>query len=496
MSKPPRQPRCSRLNRRRFLETLAAGAGAVAVGQVVRRAKAAPQRRPNVLIVITDQQRAGMMSCTGNPHLETPALDRLAETGVRFERAYAANPVCVPSRFSMMTGRMPSDVGMRCNQGLPGRKPVPEPILEQAMGNVFRRAGYETVYGGKTHWPRGMKVDTIGFAPLTPDQRDGLADAAADYLKRKHEKPFLLVASFINPHDICYMAIDAYTQAKGKAPFAPRSTTARRRLAEALQMPPGVSEEAFFEKHCPPLPANHGIPKREPACIDKLVNMRAFRRYVRDHWPPQEWRRHRWAYCRLTERVDGQIGRVLDALRESGREEDTLVVFISDHGDMDASHRMEHKTVLYEEACRVPFLVRRPGVTKAGLVDRTHLVSTGLDLLPTLCDFAGVEPPAGLRGRSIRPLAEGREAEGWRDQVVVESQVGRMVRTDRYKYNLYEDGAHREQLVDLNEDPGEMVNLAESPDHKAILNDHRRRLCRWVDETGDTIAQPYVIHPA
>ena len=475
---------------------MAGGVGTAALGAAARGAPPSGKRRPNVLIIITDQQHAGMMSCTGNRHLATPALDGLAARGTRFERAYAANPVCVPSRFSMMTGRMPSDVGMRSNQGLPGRKPVPEPILEQAMGNVFRRAGYETVYGGKTHWPRGMKVNTIGFKPLTPDERDGLADAAAAYLKRKHEKPFLLVVSFINPHDICYMAIDAYAEATGSKRLFAHSKTERGCLAEALKRPPGVSKEAFLANHCPPLPANHGIPKREPEGVDKLVNMRAFRRYVRDHWPPDEWRRHRWAYCRLTERVDAQIGRVLDALGESGLEEETLVIFVSDHGDMDSAHRMEHKTVLYEEACRVPFLVSLKGVTPPGRVDRTHLVSTGLDLLPTVCDFASIRPPENLRGRSVRPLAEGREPGDWRDQVVVECQIGRMVRTDRYKYNVYEDGAHREQLIDLKEDPGEMVNLAKDPNGADALKDHRRRLGRWVDETGDPIAQDYVVRDA
>jgi len=484
------------INRRRFLGAMAGGAGAAALGVAARGAGRSHGDRLNVLLLITDQQHAGMMSCTGNPHLATPALDGLAANGTRFERAYAANPVCVPSRFSMMTGRMPSDVAMRSNSGLPGRKPVPKAILDQAMGHLFRCAGYETVFGGKTHWPRGMTVDTIGFAPLTPDQRDGLADAAAAFLKRKHEKPFLLVTSFINPHDICYMAIDAHAEATGSKRLYPHSTTERARLAEALTPPPGVSTDAFVTSHCPPLPANHAVPQREPECVDTLVNRRAFRRYARDHWPAEAWRRHRWAYGRLTERVDAQIGRVLDALREAGLEEHTLVVFLSDHGDMDSAHRLEHKSVLYEEACRVPFLVSLKGAVPPGRVDETHLVSTGLDLLPTVCDFAGIAPPEGLRGRSVRPLVEGREPVDWRDAIVVECQVGRMLRTDRYKYNVYEDGAHREQLIDLDEDPGEMVNLAADPSREDVLEDHRRRLARWVEETGDPIARKYVVRDA
>jgi len=478
------------VDRRRFLQ---AAAGAVTLAGARRARAASGDRRPNILYIITDQQHARMMSCAGNRYLKTPAMDSLAATGARFERAYATNPVCLPARFSMMTGRMPSQLGIRENAGIPNRGSVPEAMLQQAMGWTFRRAGYETVYGGKTHWPKGMRVNSIGFDPLTPNQRDGLADACAAFLKRPHDKPFLLVASFINPHDICYMAIDAYTRAAKKDRMYPKSTIERQRLAEALKMPDGVSREAFFKEHCPPLPPNVEIPPLEPECITRLLKMRPFRQYARRNWSDEEWRRHRWAYCRLTERVDAQIGHVLAALRGAGLEEQTLVVFASDHGDMDGAHRIEHKTVLYEEASRVPLIVSHKGVTKAGRVDETHLVSVGLDLLPTLCDWAGVAVPDGLRGRSLRALAEGRAPEAWRDDLVVESQVGRMLRTARYKYNVYEDGAHREQLIDLATDPGEMVNLAEDAEYRHVLNDHRRRLRRRVDETNDRIGQAYVI---
>ena len=487
-----RNGRVDKIDRRRFLQATAA-AGAVTLARTARARAASGKRPPNILYIITDQQNARMMSCAGNRYVKTPAMDSLAATGARFERAYASNPVCLPARFSMMTGRMPSDLLIRENAGIPDRKPVPEAMLQQAMGWLFRRAGYEVLYGGKTHWPRGMKVASIGFDPLTPNQRDGLADACAEFLKKKHDKPFLLVASFINPHDICYMAIDAYTRAVKKERMFPKSSVERRRLAEALKMPEGVSREAFFKEHCPPLPPNVGIPPLEPECITKLLKMRRFREHARRNWPDDEWRRHRWAYCRLTEMVDAQIGRVLDALREAGLEENTLVVFAGDHGDMDGAHRIEHKTVLYEEASRVPLIVSHKGVTRPGLVDETHLVSVGLDLLPTLCDYAGIDVPAGLRGRSVRALAQGRAPKTWRDDLVVESQIGRMLRTARHKYNVYEDGAHREQLIDLAKDPGEMVNLAEDPKYAQVLGDHRKRLRRWVDETDDEIGKAYVL---
>lgn len=154
--------------------------------------------RPNILLILTDQQHAGMLSCAGNPWVKTPNLDRLARMGARFERAYCGNPVCVPSRFCMMSGTMPSRIGMETNDV---SLPVPREILDDAMGNVFRRAGYQTVYGGKTHVPgRGKQggIEPYGFDSLTGDQRDELAGTCVKFLREKHERPFLLVASFIN----------------------------------------------------------------------------------------------------------------------------------------------------------------------------------------------------------------------------------------------------------------------------------------------------------
>ena len=473
-------------DRRGFLRDV--GVAGAALALPARAAETKPQTRPNILFIITDQQHAGMMSCTGNPHLKTPALDRLAASGIRFERAYTSNPVCLPARFAFVTGRMPSAVGVGLNAD-GGRAAITPAIQRQAMGNLFRNAGYETVYGGKVHLPRRMGLDAIGFRRLTGNTRGPLADACVQFLKQPHGKPFLLVASFINPHDICYMGINAYRHSKGQPPIG----NVDSKTCEGLLEEPRKSLEEFVEKHCPPLPANHGVPALEPECITRnYVDRRQFRAYIRKSWPPAMWRLHRWAYCRLTERVDVHIGRVLDAVRDAGLEGSTLIVFTSDHGDHDSAHRLEHKSTLYEEAARIPLILSRKGIIPAGVVDTTHLVSNGLDLLPTLCDAAGIEPPGGLFGRSLRPLAEGRKIASWRDHLVVESQNGRMVRTARFKYCLYDSGARREQLTDLEADPGEMTNLASAPRHAATLAHHRALLKKWVEQTGDPIAGKYL----
>ncbi len=438
---------------------------------LARRARGSEPPAPNLLVLLTDQQHAGMMSCTGNRWLKTPAMDRLAASGTRFELAYSANPVCVPARTSMMTGRYPGFFGFDSNAA-PKRAPQ-ERDLNSAMGNVFRAAGYRTVYGGKTHWPRPMNPESIGFEVLTADERDGLADRCAGFLAEKQDRPFLLVASFINPHDICYMAIDAYTQANRLPVMYPNSTVERQRVAEAQGWPAGVSRQEFFARLCPPLPANHGPTSDEPAALGRFEG---FRGWVRRHWNEEQWRLHRWAYSRLTERVDAEIGRVLEALRRTGQERNTVVVFTSDHGDLDSAHGFEHKSLPYEEAARVPFLVSRPGHIPSGKVDRRRLVSAGVDLLPTLCDFAGIEPPAGLPGRSVRSLASGRVPADWRRDLLIEFTGGRCLRSSRYKYAVWEGGQPGEMLIDMEKDPGEMTNLAGHPAAAPILADHRRRL--------------------
>lgn len=509
---PAGQPAPSQ-SRRQFLTALPVPAIAAS-----RRAA-----KPNILVILTDQQNASMLSCAGNRWLKTPNMDSLARNGVRFERAYATNPVCSPSRVGLMTGRMPSAVGMECNED--GFKPVPEEVMRSAMGLTFRSAGYDTVYGGKVHLPRpkGAKdvLAAYGFENLIPDQRERLARRCASFLHEKHQRPFLMVASLINPHDICFMAIQAFAKAKGSPPpelaGAARSKAGDPRrlplsyLANAMRTPEGVSEEEFFRRYCPPLPANLNVPKEELSAV--IADKREFQKWVRQFWTDRDWRMHRWAYARLTEQVDREIGIILDALRQSGHEEDTLVVLTSDHGDQDSSHRLEHKEVLYEEAIRIPFIVSWKGVTKAGAVDRTHLVSNGLDLIPTLCDFAGAPKPASLHGRSVRALAEGRNAPGWRTSLVVENHFQRLVHDGRWKYiagrrskhpagscgicpsriaDSWDGGPVREMLVDLASDPGEMNNLAIERRHAPQLERGRRTLVEWSRSHDVALDQQYV----
>jgi len=462
------------MRRREFLKTT----GLAIAGTILSRSRLfaeSGEKRPNILLIITDQQSGTMLGCAPNKWVKTPAMDSIMNKGMRFEKAYATNPVCVPSRFSLMTGFYPSSVGLRKN----GNSEAAKQFVGGALGHVFQKAGYETVYGGKVHLPGVMgKITNCGFRNLTSDQRDELADACAEFLKGRHDKPFLLVASFINPHDICYQAIQAHS---GSSRNVSRAIKVMR---EAERMPEGITREVFFSKHCPPLPDNYEPTDREPEAISVFVKSRPFKQYVRENWTDENWRVHRWTYARLTERVDRQIGKVLGALRQAGLEDNTVVVFTSDHGDMDASHRTENKSMSYEESARIPLMIQYPPMTKGGYVDNEHLVSNGLDIFPTLCDLARVPYQGELPGLSLRPLLNGNPVPTWRKYLMIESELCRAITDGRYKYSLFDMAGPEEMLCDLRNDPGEMKNLADLRKHARVLRRMRAALAEEARKHG------------
>ncbi|WP_373513331.1 sulfatase [Persicitalea sp.] len=438
----------------------------------------APKKKPNIIYIFTDQQHRDMMSAAGNPWLKTPAMDYLAANGVRFTRAYTTNPVCAPARVSLMTGRMPGyfkdNKGERVTENVGAMrigKLSPE-VENTTLAAWLKRAGYRLLFGGKEHLPPSLTPKALGFEDITDDERGQLAERAAEYITSKPEDPYFMVVSLINPHDICYMAIRDFASTEQEKRLISTGTEEIATLDRAMQRPAGVSEAEFFRSYCPPLPPNFEPQRNEPRAIKNYIASRNFQQAARNQYTDKDWRTHRWAYCRLTETVDSQIQTILNALRESGQEENTLILYSSDHGDMDAAHRLEHKSLLYEESAGVPFLAMWKGHLQAGVVDSTHLVSSGLDLLPTVCDFAGIKAKADLRGRSLRPLLEGKKVP-WRQTLGVESAVGRMVVDDQgHKYIRYEwpegDGT-QVQLLDLNRDPYEMTHFTDDPGMKAIL---------------------------
>jgi choline-sulfatase len=434
-------------------------------------------KRPNILIIMTDQHSATMLSCTGNKWLKTPALDALSAGGIRFEKAYVTNPVCMPSRFSIQTGLLASSAGIRENAYTitPERKALIEGLYSRSLGHTFRNAGYDTYYGGKFHVPiEGPNATNWGYNVITRNDRENLALNVSDFLvnRKPESKPFLLFASLINPHDICFDAIGFGDPEGNEAKATPPD------LFEAKKIPEGISKKEFFDKYCPPLPDNHQPMIGESYSVDSLIRLRNFRKVVRDNWTEEEWRLHRWAYARLTEKVDVLIGQILGALDRSGQRENTIILFTADHGEMDGAHKLEHKTVFYEESARVPFIISYPGLKNKGKVDNQHLVSNGLDIFPTLCELAQIQPPKGLQGKSLVPLLNEKKINNWRTEIFIESQLGYLIHSGRYKYQL--DDKHgqypREVFSDLQSDPGEKFNLIKENKYSDAINGLKNKL--------------------
>jgi arylsulfatase A-like enzyme len=458
------------MKRRNFIKTVPAGMALLHGSRAFGFSKPA---QPNLLLIITDQQSAEAMSCViGRKYLHTPNMDALAGNGMRFTRAYSPNPLCMPMRTAIFTGHYPHQTGIQTND-----KDGFDPAKFAFMGKIFKDAGYETAYYGKWHIPLDSDRKEIhGFDEF--EEKSARLDPApvVQFLRKRHVRPFLAVASFLGPHEICEWA--------RKEPIP----------GDQLDDPPAVELR-------PPLRANAAPPANE---TDTITLMRQSYQntpmFPVGTYTEEDWRRQIWGYYRLIERVDGYVGSVLDALRESGQEENTLVLFMSDHGECQGAHKWNQKTVFYDESARVPFILSWKGTLPAGTSD--ILLNTGIDTIPTLCDFAGIEPPAGLPGRSLRSCAMGRIPDWKRDYVVVQNHMvqggpvdgtvpkiqGRMIRSDRYKYCLYSHGQRRESLVDLRNDPGEMKNLAADPAHAEALEQHRAMLRDHGKTQGDPLA--------
>ncbi len=436
---------------------------------IVFTAQSQTKSSPNILLIITDQQTAEAMSAVGNKDLRTPAMDKLAANGVRFTKAYCAQPLCTPSRSSIMSGKMPFETGFIGNAPEKDGQ-WPDSLL--MMGKIFKNGGYKTGYVGKWHLPvPTTKTNQHGFDYIQNtnflDYNDaGTPSFCARFIKENKESPFLLVASFLNPHDICEWA-----------------------RGEELKM--DVIGSAPPANQCPELPANWKIPLDEPKIVREQQKI-STRTYPTLNWTGDQWRQYRWAYNRLVEKVDTYIEMVLGSLKKYGVEKNTIIIFTADHGDGYAGHSWNQKQILYEEASKVPFIISKIGEWQATTDDM--LVCNGIDIIPTLCGFTGVEKPTYLKGADLSKKIVNPKI-SLRDTLVIETDFadneqllgisGRAVITKDFKYIVYNKGENREQLFDLTTDPGEMNNLAANDAYKKKLLLIRSYLKSWCKKNND-----------
>ncbi len=419
----------------------------------------------NVLILISDDQRADTIAALGNPHIRTPNLDRLVRRGTVFTRAYCMGSmqgaVCVPSRAMLLTGRTLFHV----KDDLTGQVTWPE---------TFARAGYATFLAGKWHnstdsalraFQAGKAIffggmgdpynlpfedisprHTLVKLPKSEDHSvKRMADAAVEFLRgQSGAVPFLCYVAFNAPHD---------------PRLAPRSY------------------HDWYNAHQPPLPENF-LP-RHPFDNGALE--------IRDEklapWPrtPEIVRQHLADYYAAIEHLDAQVGRILDALEASGQAGRTLVVFTSDHGLAIGSHGLFGKQNLYDHSMRSPLIVAGPGIPSGQQLDALCYL---LDIFPTLGELAGVPGPDGSEGRSLAPILAGRQ-QAIRDTIFTAyADTQRAVRDDRWKLIVYPK-VHEIQLFDFRNDPGEKYDLAEEPSHAGERERLLKLLCDWQGRLDD-----------
>lgn len=399
-------------------------------------------------------------------------MDKISQMGTRFDNTYCANPLCMPSRFSLLTGHYSSEVGEKTNAQNFDKGKVKKILERDALGVIFKNAGYETLYSGKTHLYGTDDLSEYGFHLNDRNPYDGPAIYAEAVLsekgKTKPDKPFFLFLSFLNPHDICYAA-GKDQRFPGKLPPENVKET-QRWLDFQKKMSP-----QDYHRQIPPKPSNSAPISDEP---QDMYSVNA-----RNTWDDNQWDLYRWMYCRLTESVDAQIGRVMTALEKSGLMENTIIVFTSDHGEMGGSHGYVTKSVMFEECQRVPLIFAGKGI-KSNYVDRSTLVCNGLDFIPTICDLVGLAWSKTIPGISLKYCLKGEGKIPDRKYIITEDANAFQIHDGRYKFTILELPGNPEMLTDINSDPGETINLAKAPALRLIKSKLKKILMDDLSKRG------------
>jgi len=425
------------------------------------------QQKPNILFIITDQQSYNMMSCMGNKWLRTPNMDKIASMGYRFDKAYCSNPVCTPSRFSLMTGHYASDIEAKSNTPVYNLQKWNEIVPKGGIGTILKKNGYQTLYSGKVHLYGSKNAEEYGFTINNTDPYDGPAIYAEKMFPElaNNKKPFALFLSFLNPHDICYKAGADKRYPDNLPPDNIRET---QRL---LLVQKNMSIEDY-QKQVPPRVSNTAPINGE---MYDMVSMDAGAR----KWDNAQWDLNNWMYLRLTESVDAQIGRVINALEKSGLQNNTIIVFTTDHGDMQGAHGLTLKNVMFEECQRIPFIFAGKGI-KENVVDKNNLVCNGIDFLPTICDLTGITIPKNLPGVSLKKLITGKENKINREFIINESYHSFQINDGRYKYTIYELPGNPTTLTDIQENAGETINYNNDPAYLSIKEMLHKKLMTYL----------------
>ena len=436
---------------------------------------------PNVVVVLVDDLRWDEIGCAGHPFARTPHIDRIAYEGARFRNAFCTTPLCSPIRASLLTGQYAHHHGIIDNTDRSQRS-------HQLMTfpRILHEHGYETGYVGKWHMGNddtarpgfdywvSMKGQGTSFDPVLNENgtrtktaghtTDVLNDRAERFVRRKRNGPFCLYIAHKALHPELTQYDDGSVSDPGAAKFMPAE---RHKL----------------------LYADDPIPRRLNV-IDPLEGKPALERKIeglaplgRETGTSDETVRDR---LRMLAGIDEGVGQLFDALEETGQLANTVFVFTSDHGYWYGEHGLSvERRLAYEEAARIPLLIRYPAIVKAGTTVDEFALS--IDLAPTALDLGGVRAEQAMDGRSLVPLLQGKAPDDWRTSFLIEyysdivfpriRNMGyKAVRTTRYKYIHYVELEGMDELYDLRSDPYEMTNLINDPGSQPALVELKREL--------------------
>ena len=440
-------------------------------------------KRPNILFLMTDDQRNDTLGCAGHPIVKTPNIDRLAKEGVRFENMFVSNSICWVSRATILTGQFARSWGTPTKPDS-----IADGNADFIYPKVLHEAGYRNGFFGKWHarMPKGFdqtkyfdRYENIFRRPYFHTQPDGtkrhetqiIADRAIDFLRSQpNEEPFCLTLWFNASH-----AEDGDKRpGVGHFPW-PKSVDG---MYESLTMPtPRLNDPKIFES--------------QPDFLKRSINRERF------FWrwdTPQKYQINMRAYLRMISGIDHALARITQVLGELGQLDNTIIVYTADNGYYMGDRGFAGKWSHYEQSLRVPLIIWDPRLDddqKGRVLSETVL---NVDLPPTFLDYAGIRRPKSYEGVSLKPLVDSTNESNWRTDFFCEHVAvaplltWEGVRTKEFKYARYFDQGNFEFLHDLRSDPDELKNLAKSQDHAEILRTMRTRCDELVNQYGGPLA--------
>lgn len=453
---------------------------------------AAAAERPNVIVILTDDQRADCLSIAGHEHLKTPNIDRLAKEGVYFKNAFCTTSLCSPSRASILSGLYAHSHGVMDNF-------TEYPHDLASFPKQLQKAGYATAYIGKYHMGEENDEPRPGFDYFVTHKGQGkYFDTEFNFHGRERK-----VVKGYYTHVVTEMALDWIGQQKKEKPFC---LMLGHKAPHSFYFPEPKYEHVFDDVKIE-YPDTAFKLEGKPQWIKERLNtwhgiygpLFDYRKKFPDSSPEavKDFAAMTRAYWGTIRSVDDSVGKIYAALEKQGLLDNTLIIYMADNGLLNGEHGMVDKRTMHEPSIRIPLVVRYPGLVDPQRPVTVEEMVLTVDIAPSILDLCDAEPLKEIHGRSWRKLAQG-DATGWRTSFHYEYNYEKQfpytpnvrgVRTDRWKYIHYPHGdgspdKHKAELYDLKTDPEERNNLIDNPEHTDRVAELQKELARLLTATG------------